>query len=600
MSLLSARRARVGAALAALAGLLLSVAMAPAAVGRTALGDDEYDPSIIGGSSISISEAPWQAALVYAGYNDFQGQFCGGTIVSSWEIVTAAHCVDDPDLGQLAPSQLRIVAGTSTLSTSRSTGVAVASITVHGEWDDVHYFHDIAIVRLATPLTLIDGVIEPIEIATTSPSAGDPVVVTGWGSTSRDQDAPVWPTKLRAATVQAVADSPCGAALSAHGSIFQPSTLCAASPTYSADTCQGDSGGPLTYFDENRWVLAGVTSWGVGCAEPSFPGVYSEVSYYASWIADRLTGSPQRVARISGDDRYATSIAISRAGFPDPVVSTPVVFIASGVNFPDALSAGPAAAALGGPLLLTSPTALPRSVAAEITRLNPDKIWVVGGTGAVSSRVYSALAGLAPDIDRVYGADRYATSRAVTRLGFTVNDDGGLPGASSAYIATGSGFADALAAGAAAGSAAAPVVLVPGSAPRADAATRALLSELGVTSIRVVGGTGAVSSSMYSSLNRVAPAQRLAGADRIASAVAVNAAAFESSEFVYLTNAYSFPDALAGGVLATVDPGPMFTVPSTCVPRSVLTAIRNLGAEEVRLLGGTGVLSVRVAHLRRC
>lgn len=599
MSFLSARRARVAAALTALGGVVLSVAMAPAAVGRTA-GDDAYDPSIVGGSPIAISAAPWQAALVFAGYNDFQGQFCGGSIVSSWEIVTAAHCVDDPDVGPLPPSQLRIVVGTSELSTSTSTGLAVASIEVHSEWDDRQYLYDLAIVRLASPLTLVEGRTEPIAIAETSPAAGDPVVVTGWGSTSRDQDAPVWPTKLRTATLQAVADNPCGAALSAYGSILKPTALCAASPTFSADTCQGDSGGPLTYLHEGRWVLAGVTSWGVGCAEASFPGVYTEVSYFASWIGERLTGSPQRIARISGDDRYATAIAISRAAFPDPVDGTPVVFIASGVNFPDALSAGPAAAALGGPLLLTSPTTLPSSVRAELSRLKPDKIWVVGGTGAVSARVYSALADLAPEIDRVFGSDRYETSRAVTRLGFTSNDDGGLPGAATVYIATGAGFADALAAGAAAGSAPAPVVLVPGTAARVDSATSALLAELGATSIQVVGGTGAVSASMFRSLDERAAAERLAGADRIATAVAVNASAFSSSEFVYLTNAYSFPDALAGGVLATLEPGPMFTVPATCVPRAVLAAIANLGADEVRLLGGTGVLSVRVAQLRRC
>ena len=143
-------------------------------------------------------------------------------------------------------------------------------------------------------------------------------------------------------------------------------------------------------------------------------------------------------------------------------------------------------------------------------------------------------------------------------------------------------------------------MLVPGTASAADAETLQLITDLAATDIEVVGGTGVISNGMFASLDGVANAVRRAGADRIATAVAVNAAAFTTSEFVYLTNAFSFPDALAGGVLATLEPGPMFTVPTTCVPAAVRSAITALGATEVRLLGGTGVLAVNVAALRTC
>jgi len=584
----SVPRRRVGAALIAIAGLTLSLLAAPTASARPT-GDDAYDPSIIGGTNAVISDAPWQVALVYNGApNDYQGQFCGGSILSSWEILTAAHCVDyGGDV--LSASDVKVLVGTATLSTTRATAVAVASITVHPDWDWPTYENDLAVLRLAAPIALTPGVQEAIPLASSTVANGTSALITGWGNTSTTGTS--YPTQLKKATVSTVSDASCNSAYSGDGGIDADIMLCATGGGFTIDACQGDSGGPLVVSVGGVPTLAGITSFGIGCAEAPYPGVYTEVSAFRTWILAQQTGGPQ-VERISGLNRYATGVAISQAAFPDSVTSVPVVFIASGTNFPDALSAGPVAAALGGPLLLTNPLALPAEVTAEITRLNPDKIYVVGGTGAVSAAVYTALSGLAPEIERVSGADRYATSRAVTRLGFA--------SAETVYVATGAGFADALSAGAAAGTKPAPVVLVPGTAPSADADTLQLITDLGATDVEVVGGTGVISNGMFASLDSVANAVRRAGADRIATAVAVNASAFASSEFVYLTNAFSFPDALAGGVLATLEAGPMFTVPTTCVPTAVRSAITALGATEVRLLGGTGVLTVNVAALKTC
>lgn len=581
-------RRRTGAALIAIAGLALSLLAAPTATARPA-GDDSYDPSIIGGTNAVIGDAPWQVGLVYTGApSDYQGQFCGGSILSSWEIVTAAHCVDyGGDV--LVASDVKVLVGTATLSTSRATAVQVASITVHPDWDWTTYDNDVAVLRLAAPIALSPGVQEAIPLASSTVADGTSALITGWGNTSTTGSS--YPTQLKKATVTTVSDSSCNTAYAVDGGISPSLMLCATGGGFTIDACQGDSGGPLVVSVGGVPTLAGITSFGVGCAEAPYPGVYTEVSTFRTWILAQQTGGPQ-VERISGLNRYATGVAISQAAFPDPITSVPVVFIASGTNFPDALSAGPVAAALGGPLLLTNPLALPSEVTAEINRLNPDKIYVVGGTGAVSAAVYTALSSLAPEIERVSGADRYATSRAVTRLGFTTAD--------TVYVATGTGFADALSAGAAAGTQPAPVVLVPGTASAADAETLQLITDLAATDIEVVGGTGVISNGMFASLDGVANAVRRAGADRIATAVAVNAAAFTTSEFVYLTNAFSFPDALAGGVLATLEPGPMFTVPTTCVPAAVRSAITALGATEVRLLGGTGVLAVNVAALRTC
>lgn len=587
MSANPARRARLGAALAALSGLTLSLLLAPTATARPA-GDDAYDPSIIGGTIATIDQAPWQAALVFAdAANDYLGQYCGGSIISSWEIVTAAHCVVDGG-AVFAPSDIRVMTGSATLSTTARTGVPISSITVHPDYVESTFESDIAVLRLAEPIALIPGVQQAIALQRSVVSDLVTARISGWGNISTTSN--VYPTELRQASVTKYDDYGC--AYSYPGEVYRDDLmLCAIGPGFTTDTCQGDSGGPLAVQTDEVWYLAGITSWGHGCAQYPTAGVYTEVSAFAAWVDDQLLGSPQ-VARISGTSRFDTAVAISQAGFPSPITSTPVVFVASGTNFPDALSAGPVAAAMGGPLLLTSPTSLPASVKTEIERLNPDKIYVVGAASAVSNAVYAALSPLAPSIERVSGPDRYATSRAVTALGFE--------SAETVYVATGTGFADALAAGAAAGTVSAPVILVPGRASTADLETRALISDLGATSIVVAGGPPAVSEGMFASLDTVADAERRSGPSRIDTAVAVNAAAFTSSDFVYLTNAYSFPDALAGGVLATLEPGPMFTVPGTCVPASVRSAITALGAQEVRLLGGPNALSVQVAALRTC
>lgn len=577
---------RSAVALAAAVGVAATLAIAPAATAAST--DDVFDPSIIGGTATTIDQAPWQVGIIFSGApNDFAGQYCGGSIVSSWEIVTAAHCVVE-DGEFYAASEIRVMTGRATLSTTARTAVPVASITVHPGYIEATSESDIAVLRLAEPIALTPGVQEAIPLQQSVVGDGVAARVTGWGNTSTTGVA--YPTQLRQATVNTVSDMSCDASYSAE--TFTSSTmLCAVGPGYTTDTCQGDSGGPLAVQSGGVWYLAGVTSWGYGCAESPYPGVYTEVSAFTTWIQDQLIGTPQ-VERISGASRYSTAIAISKAGFPDPVSSVPVVLVASGTNFPDALSAGPVAAALGGPLLLTNPTSLPSEVIAEINRLNPDEIIVVGGTGSVSASVYTALSSLAPSIKRVGGADRYATSQLITLEGF--------PTATTAFVADGRGFPDALAAGAAAGSYGAPVVLIPGDAPVVPIDTMGFLSSLGVTSLYVVGGPGVVSNFVVSALNTTAPTTRLAGIDRIATAVAVNAAAFSSSEYVYMTNAFSFPDALAGGVLATREPGPLFTVPGSCVPATVLSAIDALGATEVRLLGGTGILTVGVAALRSC
>jgi secreted trypsin-like serine protease len=283
-------RRRVGAALIAIAGLALSFLAAPTATARP-IGDDGYDPSIIGGTNAVIGDAPWQVGLVFNGApSDYQGQFCGGSILSSWEILTAAHCVDyDGDV--LTASDVKVLVGTATLSTTRATAVAVASITVHPDWDWPTYANDVAVLRLAAPIALTPGVQEAIPLASATVANGTSALITGWGNTSTTGTS--YPTQLKKATVSTVSDASCNSAYSGDGGIDADIMLCATGGGFTIDACQGDSGGPLVVSVGGVPTLAGITSFGIGCAEAPYPGVYTEVSAFRTWILAQQTGGPQ-------------------------------------------------------------------------------------------------------------------------------------------------------------------------------------------------------------------------------------------------------------------------------------------------------------------
>ncbi|MCS5713991.1 cell wall-binding repeat-containing protein [Herbiconiux sp. CPCC 205716] len=306
-----------------------------------------------------------------------------------------------------------------------------------------------------------------------------------------------------------------------------------------------------------------------------------------------LVAERPAVSRIGGATRFDVAVAIADAAFP---TTAPVVYVATGYNYPDALSAGPAATTQGGPLLTVLTDGVPDVVAAKLTALKPQRIVIVGGVNAVNASVETTLKSLVPTatVERIAGADRYAVSRAVVKNAFGT--------AAHAYVSTGGNFPDALSAGGAAGSKGEPVVLVNGGAASADAATVKLLGGLKTTSLSIVGGPNSVSTGVEGSLRTGVPAavDRFTGSDRFATSVALNTGAFQTAGTVYLATGYNFPDALAGGVLAGISDSPLFVVPTDCVPRAVLGSITSMGASEVVLLGGDNALKPAVADLTPC
>lgn len=205
--------------------------------------------------------------------------------------------------------------------------------------------------------------------------------------------------------------------------------------------------------------------------------------------ADEVRAALEEIApveRVFGADRYETAAAVSRHAFP----AATDVYVATGQAFPDALVAAAAAGQQGAPVILVSDNALPVAARAELSRLGPQRITVVGGNGAVSDDVVQELQEFAP-VERAEGADRYATAAVLAERTFETSD--------AVYIATGLRFPDALAGVPAAGRAGAPVLLVHDSVPDD---TERELERLRPFRIVVLGGTAAVSDLVASELAR--------------------------------------------------------------------------------------------------
>jgi putative cell wall-binding protein len=295
--------------------------------------------------------------------------------------------------------------------------------------------------------------------------------------------------------------------------------------------------------------------------------------------------------RVGGADRFAVAANVSSRTFEPGV---PEVYVASGENYPDALSASPAAAHEGGTLLLVGRDILPDATRKELERLKPGRIVVVGGSASVSPAVYNQLGALAPKVVRIGGADRYEVSRAVVSYAFCGAVDaktcpGGAP---AAFFATGSNYPDALSAGAAAAHENGPVLLIHGWEGSLDAPTSELIERLGLGKGYIAGGSNSVTPAMEASLTaRVGDVTRFSGSDRFDTSEAIAYSIFPQADTVFYASGESFPDALSGGPAAAALDAPIMLVHHDCVPSSAVAWTTILNPIDIVLLGGANALN---------
>ena len=331
--------------------------------------------------------------------------------------------------------------------------------------------------------------------------------------------------------------------------------------------------------ETKRYLTAGerifTGSRGVSVAVASIQGGIATVTI--------TVAQPAGVLRQAGAGRFETSAAISSASFAPGVA---VAYIASGLNFPDALSGASVAGTGNAPILLVDAGSIPGSIQSELLRLKPQRIVLLGGTSVIANSVQRALDSYtAGTVTRLSGADRFATSAAISAKNFTA-------GVAVAYVANGLNFPDALSGAAAAGADDAPVLLVNGTS--IPSAIQTELDRLQPDRIVVLGGTAVISTGVATALAAYTNGgvSRLSGSDRFATSAQISRTSFPANvDVVYVANALNFPDALSGAAVAGSRNAPVLLVNPDSIPAVIQAELNRLNAVHIVVLGGTSVIN---------
>jgi secreted trypsin-like serine protease len=313
-----------------LAALALAFALAPVARANVT-------PKIVHGTTADIKDFPFQVAVFASAF----GQICGGAIIDSTHVITAAHCLFDVSSPSEAsdPANISVLAGTADLNSGGTVDQA-DSVAFDPSYDPSTNDFDIGVITLhdALPVGAIDGTstIAPITFINETDFSADQLlpanaVVTGWGDTSPEPPGPVAPSDtLMRATVPLVSDSMCASDYSGVAPITQR-MFCAGDHNFGSgitDSCQGDSGGPIVLDSDqstpnppNDYVLAGLVDSGQGCAQAGFPGIYDRMSNIAlqSFATTAHPQAPRRTSptTISGGNAPGQTLTCSSGGWSD-------------------------------------------------------------------------------------------------------------------------------------------------------------------------------------------------------------------------------------------------------------------------------------------
>ncbi|KAG3294270.1 serine protease 55 [Ictidomys tridecemlineatus] len=237
---------------------------------------------IVGGLEAEVGEFPWQVSIQATNQH-----FCGGTILNSWWILTAAHCV----IGELPTEELSVVLGTNDLTSPRLEIKPVSSIVYHNKFKRESMDNDIALLMVASPIEFNSLTVPICMPPEPMPSKWHKCWVAGWGQTT-SADKGSMKTDLLKAPMVIIDWNECAKTFTK----LTKNMLCAGFMNESYDACQGDSGGPLVCTTEGskKWYQVGIISWGRSCGQKNTPGIYTSLANYQPWIRNvtQVEGRP--------------------------------------------------------------------------------------------------------------------------------------------------------------------------------------------------------------------------------------------------------------------------------------------------------------------
>lgn len=221
---------------------------------------------------------------------DFQGKMyhvCGGSVINQWWVMTAGHCCAVANFDSIVAAEHNLKEDENGEQRRK-----VESCVVHPQFNWNAMENDIALMKLAEPLELDGKTVSPANLPSQQANPTGDCVATGWGTTKEGGNTSDILLKV---TVPIITDEECQKAYDAlkddDFKIYE-SMICTEYKEGGKGVCHGDSGSSLVcQGQDQKYYVAGIVSWGLGCARPEIPQVYTEVSYFVDWINDVINGT---------------------------------------------------------------------------------------------------------------------------------------------------------------------------------------------------------------------------------------------------------------------------------------------------------------------
>ncbi|XP_038615396.1 cationic trypsin-3-like isoform X2 [Tachyglossus aculeatus] len=229
---------------------------------------DDDDDKIVGGYTCPRNGLPYQVSL-NSGYH-----FCGGSLINSQWVVSAAHCYKSRIQVRLGEHNIDVIEGTEQFIDS-------SKVIRHPNYDSWILDNDIMLIKLSTPATLNNRVAS-VSLPSSCVTAGTTCLISGWGNTLSSGSN--YPSLLQCLDAPVLTDTACR---NAYPGEITGNMVCLGFLEGGKDSCQGDSGGPVVCNGQ----LQGIVSWGYGCAQKGRPGVYTKVCNYVSWIRNTISSN---------------------------------------------------------------------------------------------------------------------------------------------------------------------------------------------------------------------------------------------------------------------------------------------------------------------